>query len=105
MKSEADALVAAYGRPRRTVVAAEGAASRLEIEDLVEDERSLLVLSQGGYVKRMKDKTFTAQVRLWRRGAGRSRVRAVTACVRHRSAAVRARAARGSSPTTRLSAC
>ena len=63
MKAEADALVASYGRPRRSVIAADSVAEVLNDDDLIPDEKMLIVFSDKGYIKSLKDKTFVTQVR------------------------------------------
>lgn len=61
--SEAEQVAEAYGRPRRTVIVDEsetdGAAAP---ETLVTDEPTLIIVSSGGRIKRVKETAFSQQV-------------------------------------------
>jgi len=63
IKDELIAIAKTYGDDRRTKVVARGASS-LSTEDLIPDEESMLVLTEGGYIKR----TNPDEYRLQRRG-------------------------------------
>ena len=51
-----------YGDERKTKVIA-GAAKIISVEDLVPEEETMLILTQGGYVKRMKNTEYKTQKR------------------------------------------
>ncbi|HEU4677819.1 MAG TPA: DNA gyrase subunit A, partial [Candidatus Paceibacterota bacterium] len=63
VKSELTDIAERYGDDRRTKIV-KGGVKMLSVEDLVADEESVLVLTQGGYVKR----TNPAEYRTQRRG-------------------------------------
>lgn len=63
VKQELTDLAAKYGDDRRTKIV-RGGVQNISVEDLVPDEESMLVLTQGGYVKR----TNPAEYRVQRRG-------------------------------------
>lgn len=60
---EAETLTAKYGRPRRTELADASVADVATDEDLIPDEKGLIIFSSAGHIKRVADTTFTSQVR------------------------------------------
>ena len=62
IKSELAAVVEKYGDDRRTKIVKKGATT-LTAEDLVPDEESVLVLTQGGYIKRTNPSEYRKQKR------------------------------------------
>lgn len=62
IKSELEAMSEKYGDVRKTKVVKHGAKTISE-EDLIPDEESVLVLSQGGYVKRTNPSEYRRQRR------------------------------------------
>ena len=61
---ELDELDGRYGRPRRTQVADASVSDVATREDLIPDAKSLIIFSEGGYIKRVCDTTFETQVRM-----------------------------------------
>ncbi|TSC69593.1 MAG: DNA gyrase subunit A [Parcubacteria group bacterium Gr01-1014_56] len=62
IKQETEDIVKKYGDDRATKVV-KGAAGVINVEDLVPDEEQVLVLTQGGYVKRTNPEEFKRQKR------------------------------------------
>ncbi len=62
VKSELIELAEKYGDDRRTKIV-KGGVKNLSVEDLVPDEESVLVLTQGGYVKRTNPSEYKKQKR------------------------------------------
>ena len=62
IKQETEEVVKKYGDERATKVV-KGAAGVINVEDLVPDEEQVLVLTQGGYVKRTNPDEFRKQKR------------------------------------------
>ena len=62
VKSELVELAAKYGDDRRTRVV-RGGVQNISVEDLVPDEESMLLLTQGGYVKRTNPSEYKVQKR------------------------------------------
>jgi DNA gyrase subunit A len=62
IKKETEDIVAKYGDERRTRIVKKGA-TILSAEDLVADEDSVLVLTQGGYIKRTNPSEYRRQKR------------------------------------------
>ncbi len=62
IKTEIQTIVEKYGDDRNTKVV-KGAAGIINLEDLVPDEEQVLVLTQGGYVKRTNPDEFRRQKR------------------------------------------
>jgi len=62
VKSEMAAHAEKYGDDRRTKIV-KGGVKNISIEDLVPDEESVLVITQGGYVKRTNPSEYKAQKR------------------------------------------
>jgi DNA gyrase/topoisomerase IV subunit A len=60
---EADDLDARYGRPRRTEIADSSVTDVSSQEDLIPDEKALIIFSQGGRIKRICDSFFSTQAR------------------------------------------
>jgi DNA gyrase subunit A len=62
VKKELEELAAKYGDDRRTRVV-RGGVQNISVEDLVPDEESMLLLTQGGYVKRTNPDEYKVQKR------------------------------------------
>ncbi|MFA5744784.1 MAG: DNA gyrase subunit A, partial [Candidatus Paceibacterota bacterium] len=62
VKSELAELAEKYGDDRRTRVV-KGGVQNISVEDLVPDEESMLLLTQGGYVKRTNPNEYKSQKR------------------------------------------
>lgn len=62
IKEELSNIGENYGNDRRTRIIS-GEVESINVEDLIPEEEHLIVLTQGGYVKRMKPQTFKAQRR------------------------------------------
>ena len=62
VREELSAVAEKYGDDRRTKIV-KGGVKNISIEDLVPDEDSVLVLTQGGYVKRTNPDEYKAQKR------------------------------------------
>ena len=62
VKKELEELAEKYGDDRRTKIV-RGGVKNISVEDLVPDEDSVLVLTQGGYVKRTNPSEYKAQKR------------------------------------------
>ncbi|MHB8709988.1 MAG: DNA gyrase subunit A [Minisyncoccota bacterium] len=62
VKKELEELAEKYGDDRRTKVV-RGGVQNISIEDLVPDEESMLLLTQGGYVKRTNPSEYKSQKR------------------------------------------
>lgn len=62
VRDELTALADKYGDDRRTKIV-RGGVKNISVEDLVPDEESVLVLTQGGYVKRTNPDEYKAQKR------------------------------------------
>jgi len=62
VKRELEELAEKYGDDRRTKVV-KGGVQNISVEDLVPDEESMLVLTQGGYVKRTNPAEYRKQKR------------------------------------------
>ena len=62
VKRELEELAEKYGDDRRTKVV-RGGVQNISVEDLVPDEESMLVLTQGGYVKRTNPAEYRKQKR------------------------------------------
>ncbi len=62
VKSELQELAEKYGDDRRTKIV-KGGVKNMSVEDLVPDEESVLVLTQGGYVKRTNPSEYKKQKR------------------------------------------
>jgi len=62
VKRELEELAEKYGDDRRTKVV-KGGVQNISVEDLVPDEESMLVLTQGGYVKRTNPSEYRKQKR------------------------------------------
>ena len=60
---EADELNARYGRPRRTEIADASVSDVSTLEQLIPDEKALIIFSEGGRIKRVNDSSFATQVR------------------------------------------
>lgn len=60
---EAKALTDKYGRPRRTEIADASISDVASEEELIPDEKGLVIFSDGGHIKRVCDTTFATQVR------------------------------------------
>ena len=62
VKKELEELAEKYGDDRRTRIV-KGGVQNISVEDLVPDEESMLVLTQGGYVKRTNPSEYKVQKR------------------------------------------
>ncbi len=62
VREELEALSEKYGDDRRTKIV-KGGVKNISVEDLVPDEESVLVLTQGGYIKRTNPLEYKAQKR------------------------------------------
>lgn len=62
IKNELEEIKKKYGDERRTKVIS-GAAKIISVEDLVPEEETILILTQGGYVKRVKPAEYKIQKR------------------------------------------
>ncbi|MFZ1987503.1 MAG: DNA gyrase subunit A [Minisyncoccia bacterium] len=62
VKEELKAIGEKYGDDRRTKIV-KGGVQNISLEDLVPDEESMLVITQGGYVKRTNPNEYKAQKR------------------------------------------
>lgn len=62
IKSELQAIADKYGDDRRTKIV-KGGVKQINPEDLIPDEESVLVLTQGGYVKRTNPEEYRVQKR------------------------------------------
>ncbi len=62
VKEELKAIGEKYGDDRRTKIV-KGGVKNISVEDLVPDEESVLVITQGGYVKRTNPNEYKAQKR------------------------------------------
>ncbi len=62
VKKELEELALKYGDDRRTKIM-KGGVKNISLEDLVPDEESMLVLTQGGYVKRTNPNEYKRQKR------------------------------------------
>lgn len=62
IKSELTEIAQKYGDDRRTKIV-KGGVKLLSVEDLIADEESVLVLTQGGYVKRTNPSEYKTQKR------------------------------------------
>ena len=62
VKRELEDLAAKYGDDRRTRIV-KGGVQNISVEDLVPDEDSMLLLTQGGYVKRTNPDEYNSQKR------------------------------------------
>ncbi len=62
VKSELEELAQKYGDDRRTRIV-KGGVQNISVEDLVPDEDSMLLLTQGGYVKRTNPDEYKSQKR------------------------------------------
>lgn len=62
IKNELDEIKKKYGDNRKTKIVA-GAAKIISVEDLVPEEETILILTQGGYVKRVKPAEYKTQKR------------------------------------------
>ena len=62
VKAELEELARKYGDERRTKIV-KGGVKNISLEDLVPDEESMLVLTQGGYVKRTNPSEYRKQKR------------------------------------------
>ena len=62
VKGELEELAEKYGDDRRTRIV-KGGVKNISVEDLVPDEESMLVLTQGGYVKRTNPAEYKVQKR------------------------------------------
>ena len=62
VKDELKALAEKYGDDRRTKIV-KGGVKNISVEDLVPDEESMLVLTEGGYVKRTNPSEYRRQKR------------------------------------------
>ena len=62
VKDELKALAEKYGDDRRTKIV-KGGVKNISVEDLVPDEESMLVLTEGGYVKRTNPSEYRKQKR------------------------------------------
>ena len=62
VKSELSELAEKYGDDRRTRIV-KGGVQNISVEDLVPDEESMLLLTQGGYVKRTNPNEYKKQKR------------------------------------------
>jgi DNA gyrase subunit A len=63
IKEETEYIKENYGRPRRTVMAASDQSSIIQDEDLIKDEESVIILTNSGYVKRIKASEYKEQGR------------------------------------------
>lgn len=63
IKAEALEAAEAHGDPRRSEILDEGVSSDLGLEDLVPNDPCIIVVSERGYVKRMKEQAFQVQGR------------------------------------------
>lgn len=61
MITEAEAVAKKYGRARRTVLADADVPEIAAPEELIQDERCLIIMSSAGYIKRVKDTAFMRQ--------------------------------------------
>jgi DNA gyrase subunit A len=62
VKKELEELAEKYGDDRRTKIM-KGGVQNISVEDLVPDEESMLLLTQGGYVKRTNPSEYKSQKR------------------------------------------
>ena len=62
MGREAQEIADKFGRERRTIISREDVAEAAAPEELVADERCLVIFSTAGHIKRVKDETFSTQV-------------------------------------------
>ena len=62
VKKELEELMEKYGDDRRTRIV-KGGVKNISVEDLVPDEESMLLLTQGGYVKRTNPNEYKSQKR------------------------------------------
>jgi DNA gyrase subunit A len=63
VKKEALEIAEKHGEERRSTVLDRGVSSDLALEDLVPNDPCIIVVSEKGYVKRMKEKAFQVQGR------------------------------------------
>lgn len=61
MITEAKELAKKYGQQRRTAFADDGVSDVAEPEELVQDERCLIIMSEAGNIKRVEDTAFMRQ--------------------------------------------
>jgi DNA gyrase/topoisomerase IV subunit A len=59
---EAEEVASKYGRPRRTEIADAKLSDVATKEELIPDEKGMILFSEGGYIKRICDTTFSTQV-------------------------------------------
>lgn len=62
MKTESLHFKKKYGKPRQSTII-EAEAKELSQEDLLANERSIIIVTQSGYIKRVPIATFEAQSR------------------------------------------
>ncbi len=62
VRQELEAVVEKYGDDRRTKIV-KGGVKNISVEDLVPDEESVLVITQGGYIKRTNPSEYKKQKR------------------------------------------
>lgn len=62
MVREAQEISDAYSSDRRTELSGSDVSEVAAPEELVPDERCLVIFSTGGHIKRVKDNTFSTQV-------------------------------------------
>ncbi len=62
VRQELEAVIEKYGDDRRTKIV-KGGVKNISVEDLVPDEESVLVITQGGYIKRTNPSEYKKQKR------------------------------------------
>lgn len=63
IKEETGDIKEKYGRPRRTVIEVSEGVDEIEDEDLIVDEEVTIILTKGGYMKRMNPSVYREQSR------------------------------------------
>jgi DNA gyrase/topoisomerase IV subunit A len=62
MSQEAQEIADTFGRERRTLLSSEDVSEVAAPEELVPDERCLVIFSTAGHIKRVSDSEFITQV-------------------------------------------
>ncbi|MEM3841089.1 MAG: DNA gyrase subunit A [Candidatus Micrarchaeaceae archaeon] len=63
IKDETAAIKSKYGRPRRTEILQDTGAVNTDIEDLINDEDTTIILTNGNYIKRTNPRLYKQQSR------------------------------------------
>ena len=64
MGREAQEIADTFGSERRTIISSEDVSEVAAPEELVPDERCIVIFSSAGHIKRVKDGSFSTQVHL-----------------------------------------